>query len=161
MKKDKETLEGLVAKKIILKKRTIAIAESCTGGLLSKRLTDIPGSSKFIKLNLVTYSSEAKTKLLKVPQKLIKKYGSVSQEVASAMAKGIKNLANVDIGLSITGIAGPTGGTKTKPVGLVYFGFAKGKKVETRKMLFRPNLTRDKIRWLATQYALNWIRQEL
>ena len=161
MKKDKETLEGLVAKKLILKKRTIAIAESCTGGLLSKRLTDIPRSSKFIKLNLVTYSNEAKTKLLKVPQKLIKKYGSVSQEVASAMARGIKNLANVDIGLSITGIAGPTGGTKTKPVGLVYFGFAKGKKVETRKMLFRPNLTRNKIRWLATQYALNWIRQEL
>ena len=159
--KHKSSLEKLVAKKLTKTKKTIGIAESCTGGLLSKRLTDIPGSSKYIKLNVVTYSDNSKNKLLSVPQDILKKYGAVSAEVVGAMAVGIKKLANVDIGLSVTGIAGPTGGTKTKPIGLIYFGLANRNNVKTRKMLFGSNATRDEIRWLATQYALNWLKQEL
>ena len=158
---DEETLEELVAKKLLQKKKTIAVAESCTGGFLSKRLTDISGSSKFVKLNIVTYSNEAKNKILNVPTELLKKFGAVSHQVASAMAVGIKNLAKTNIGLSITGIAGPTGGSNTKPVGLVYFGLAYKNKVQTRKVLFGSNSIREEIRWLATQYALNWLRQEL
>ena len=158
--KNKDNLENLVAKKLIKAKKTIGIAESCTGGLLSKRLTDIPGSSKYIKLNVITYSNESKNKLINVSKELMKKYGAVSHQVAGAMAIGIKKLANTDIGFSITGIAGPKGATKTKPVGLVYFGLAKGRKIKTIEMQFKSNFTRDKIRRLATQYALNWIRQE-
>ena len=156
--RDKESLEELVSRRLIKKKKTIAVAESCTGGLLSKRLTDISGSSKYIKLNVVTYSNKSKNKLLNIPIELIKKYGAVSSQVAASMAIGIKKLAGTDIGLSITGIAGPTGGSKDKPIGLVYFGLAKEKKVKTRKMLFGSNSTRDEIRQLATQYALNWLR---
>lgn len=168
---DDETLEGLVAKKLKEKRRTIALAESCTGGFLSKRLTDIPGSSDYIKLNLVTYSNEAKNKLLGVPEEILKKYGAVSLEVAALMAKGVKKISGCDIGFSVTGIAGPSGGSppkassslmeKEKPVGLVYFGFAKGNKVKTQKVLFGSNSTREEIRFLSTQFALNWIRKEL
>ena len=139
----------------------IATAESCTGGFLSKRLTDIPGSSKFIKLNIVTYSNEAKNKLLTVPLELLKGFGAVSQQVASTMASGIKNLAKTDLGLSITGIAGPTGGSKNKPVGLVYFGLANKNKVITQKVLFGSNSSREEVRWLATQFSLNWLRKVL
>jgi nicotinamide-nucleotide amidase len=159
--KDNETLEDLVGKALVKRKKTIACAESCTGGLLSKRLTDLPGSSRYIKLNVTTYSNKSKSKLLNVPKPLIKKFGAASKEVAEAMAIGIKDLAKANIGISITGIAGPKGGTKTKPVGLVYFGLALDRKVETRKVLFGTNSTRDEIRWLATQYALNWIRKKL
>ncbi|MBI2996001.1 MAG: competence/damage-inducible protein A [Candidatus Melainabacteria bacterium] len=159
--KDNDTLESLVAKKLTTQNKTIAIAESCTGGLLSKRLTDIPGSSKYIKLNVVTYSNEAKNKILNVPQKLLTKYGAVSFQVAKAMAIGVKKLAKTNLGLSITGIAGPSGSTKTKPVGLVYFGLAKENKIKTIKMLFGKNSIREEIRWLATQFALNWIGREL
>lgn len=158
---NEETLEELLSKKLVKKKKTIAIAESCTGGLLSKRLTDISGSSRYIKLNLVTYSNEAKSKLLDVSNELLKKYGAVSDQVAASMAVGIKKLAGTDIGISVTGIAGPTGGSKEKPVGLVYFGLAKGNKIKTQKVLFGLNSTRGEIRWLATQYALNWVRQEI
>ena len=158
---DEQTLEDLVAKQLTVKKETIAIAESCTGGLLSKRLTDISGSSKYIKLNVITYSNESKNKILNVPPKFLKDFGAVSSQVASSMASGIKTLAKTDIGFSITGIAGSTGGSKSKPVGLVYFGLAKGNKIKTQKVLFGSNSTRDEIRWLATQFALNWLRKEL
>ena len=158
---DDETLEKLVAKKLLSKKETIAIAESCTGGLLSKRLTDISGSSKYIKLNLVTYSNEAKNKFLNIPNEILKKHGAVSPQTAALMAKGIKELSSCDIGFSITGIAGPSGGSKEKPVGLVYFGLAKGNKIKTEKVLFGSNSSRDVVRFLATQFALNWIRKEL
>ena len=158
---DEQTLEELVAEKLINKKQTLAVVESCTGGLLSKRLTDIPGSSRYIKFNAVTYSNEFKHKMLGVSNGILKKYGAVSLEVAASMASGIKNLAETNIGLSITGIAGPTGGFKEKPVGLVYFGLAKGNKVKTQKVLFGSNSNREEIRWLATQFALNWLRKEL
>ena len=156
-----ETLEELIANKLIKSKKTIAVAESCTGGLLSKRLTDIPGSSYYIKLNVITYSNEAKHKLLNIPNKILKTRGAVSPQIAALMAKNIKQLAGTDYGISITGIAGPGGGSKAKPVGLVYFGFAKGKNVQTKKMQFGQNSTRDEIRFLATQFALNWLRKKL
>ena len=154
-------LEKTVAKELISKKKTIATAESCTGGLLSKRLTDIPGSSKYIKLNVITYSNEAKKKLLCIPNKTLKKYGAVSSEIAALMARSIKKLSGCNIGISITGIAGPSGGSKEKPVGLIYFGLAKGNKIKIKKMLFGSKLNRDKIRFLATEFALNWIRKEI
>jgi len=156
-----ETLEELVAKKLLSKKETIAVAESCTGGLLSKRLTDISGSSKYIKLNLVTYSNEAKEKLLGVPGEVLKKHGAVSSKVAALMANGVKKLSNCDIGISITGIAGPSGGSKEKPIGLVYFGLAKGNNIKTQKILFGSNSSRKEIKFLATQFALNWLRKEI
>jgi len=158
---DDETLEHLVAKKLTSNNKTISIAESCTGGLLSKRLTDLPGSSKYIKLNIITYSNEAKNKLLGIPNEILKKYGAVSSQTAALMAKGIKELSNCNIGFSVTGIAGPSGSSKEKPIGLVYFGLAKGNKVKIEKVLFGSNSTRDEIRFLATQFALNWIRKEL
>lgn len=156
-----ETLEELVAKKLLSKKETIAVAESCTGGLLSKRLTDISGSSKYVKLNLVTYSNEAKKKLLGVSDEVLKRYGAVSSKVAALMAKGVKKLSNCSIGVSVTGIAGPTGGSKEKPIGLVYFGLAKGNNIKTQKILFSSNSSRKEIKFLATQFALNWLRKEI
>ena len=156
-----ETLEELLAKALIRKKKTISIAESCTGGFLSKRLTDIPGSSKYIKLNVTTYSNEAKNKLLGISNEVLKKHGAVSSQVAALMAKGIKKLSGCDVGISITGIAGPSGGSKEKPIGLVYFGLAKGNKIKTQKMLFGSNSSRDEVRFLATQFALNWLRKEI
>ncbi len=158
---DEETLESLVANELKEKKKTIAFAESCTGGYLSKRLTDIPGSSDFIKLNIVTYSNKAKHQLLNIPNEILKKHGAVSSQTAALMAKGIKKLSDCDIGFSVTGIAGPSGGSKEKPVGLVYFGLAKGNKIKTQKVLFGTNSSRSTIRFLATQFALNWIRKEL
>ncbi len=156
---DDETLESIVVKILTSKKLKIAIAESCTGGFLSKRLTDIPGSSAFIDLNLVTYSNDAKNKLLKVPNEKLKKYGAVSPEVAISMASGIKNLAKSDIGFSITGIAGPSGGSKEKPIGLVYFALAYKGKVKVENKIFSSRYSRLEIRWLATQFALNWLRR--
>ncbi|OGI18934.1 MAG: hypothetical protein A3B68_06860 [Candidatus Melainabacteria bacterium RIFCSPHIGHO2_02_FULL_34_12] len=161
LKKDKDSLEKVIGKLLISKKLTLSVAESCTGGLISKRLTDVPGSSKYIKLNAITYSNKAKNLLLKVPETLLKKYGAVSSQVAAKMAAGIKELSDTDIGLSVTGIAGPDGGSENKPIGLVYFGLAKGKKVKTKKVYFGSNSSREEIRWLASQFALNWLRQEL
>ena len=160
-KNTNKTLEKIVANKLIAKKKTIATAESCTGGLLSKRLTDIPGSSKYIKLNVITYSNKAKKKLLGIPDKILKTYGAVSSQTAALMAKGVKKLSGCDIGISITGIAGPDGGSREKPVGLVWFGLAQGDKIKTQKILFDSNLGRDEIRFLSTQFALNWLRQEI
>ena len=161
IKNTNKTLEKIVANKLIAKQKTIATAESCTGGLLSKRLTDIPGSSKYIKLNVITYSDKAKKKLLGIPDKILKKYGAVSPQTAALMAKGVKKLSGCDIGISITGIAGPDGGSKEKPVGLVYFGLAKENKIKTQKVLFGSNSSRDEIRFLSTQFALNWLIREI
>jgi nicotinamide-nucleotide amidase len=113
-------IEEKVAKSLINTKKTLSIAESCTGGLLSNRLTNIPGSSDFLKLALVAYSNEAKIKFLKVPQATIRKHGAVSTQVAIAMAQGARKSLKTDFGIGITGIAGPSGGTKAKPVGLTF-----------------------------------------
>jgi len=117
-------------------KVTIATAESCTGGLLSHSLTNISGSSDYFDCGIISYSNTAKMQLLGVPQQLLQHHGAVSKEVAEAMAKGIRQKAQVDYGLSTTGIAGPTGGTKEKPVGLVYIGIATQDTVIVKQYLF-------------------------
>lgn len=109
-----------VAQELIHRRATVAVAESCTGGLLAHRLTNIPGSSRFFQLGIVAYSNEVKQRLLKVPAALLQKHGAVSPQVAIAMAEGIRKSQKTDFGIGITGIAGPDGGTKRKPIGLTY-----------------------------------------
>ena len=124
--------------KILTKKKLkISLAESCTGGLLASTITSISGASKVFNLGLVTYSNEAKIKLLKVNKNIIKKYGSVSYECCLAMVNNLSKLSRSKINVSITGIAGPKGGTKQKPIGLVYIGVKKGNKTQINKCLFK------------------------
>ena len=123
-------------KKLIKKNITLSVAESCTGGLLSSKFTRLSGSSKYFQMGLVTYSNNAKVKILKVNKKIIDKYGSVSPECCRAMVQGLSKISKSKINISITGIAGPNGGTKNKPVGLVYMGIKKGKKLSVTKCMF-------------------------
>ncbi len=126
--------------KILIKKKlTISVAESCTGGLLSSKLTKISGSSKYFKMGLITYSNNAKINILNVKKKVIDKYGAVSQECCKSMVENLSKLSKSKINISITGVAGPKGGTNDKPVGLVYIGIKKGNKVLITKNLFRKN----------------------
>ena len=124
-------------KLLIKKKLKISFAESCTGGLLASAVTSISGASKVFDLGLVTYSNQAKIKVLKVNKSIIKKYGAVSHECCSAMVKNLSRISKANINLSITGIAGPKGGTKKKPVGLVFIGIKKGKKIQINKFIFK------------------------
>ncbi|MBI4974911.1 MAG: nicotinamide-nucleotide amidohydrolase family protein [Candidatus Omnitrophica bacterium] len=156
---DDETFEGAVGKILTKKRLTIAVAESCTGGLLADRLTDISGSSKYFMSGVIAYSDESKANMLGVFPDSIKRYGAVSKQVALEMAKGIKHFACVDIGLSITGIAGPTGGTKAKPVGLVYVAFVTDKKRIVREFRFKGS--RQEIKFQASQAALDIIRYNI
>ena len=123
-------------KKLIKKKLKISVAESCTGGLLASKITSVSGSSKIFDLGLVTYSNTTKIKFLKVNKNIIKKYGAVSHECCFEMVKNLSKISKANINVSITGIAGPNGGTKKKPVGLVYIGIKKGNKVIIKKNLF-------------------------
>ena len=123
---------------------TIATVESCTGGLLAHLLTNISGSSEYFDRGIISYSNTSKTQFIGVPEKLLKKYGAVSEEVAHAMAEGIRIRAGVDIGVSTTGIAGPTGGTKDKPVGLVYIGIATRNAVVVKRFLFSGDRLKNK-----------------
>ena len=123
---------------------TVATAESCTGGLLAHLLTNISGSSEYFDRGVVTYSNKSKVELLGISQETIEEYGAVSKQTARAMAIGIKEQANVDIGISTTGVAGPTGGTKEKPVGLVYIGIATSKKTEVKRFLFSKDRLQNK-----------------
>lgn len=124
---------------LLKKRKTIAIAESCTGGLLSKLLTDIPGSSKYFILGVVTYSNKAKQGVLKVPPSLIAQKGAVSCEVAQRMAESVRGLARADIGIGITGIAGPGGGSLHKPVGTVFIAIDSRKGKTCKKFSFAGN----------------------
>jgi nicotinamide-nucleotide amidase len=119
-----QTLEEVVGRFLSERKQTIAVAESCTGGLVGAKITNVSGSSEYFERGVVTYSNQAKTQLLKVPSEMIERHGAVSEQVAILMAEGVRKLAKTDYGLSVTGIAGPTGGTPQKPVGLVFIGFA-------------------------------------
>ena len=119
------------------KKLTVSFAESCTGGLLASTLTSISGSSKVFNMGLITYSNNAKVKLLKVPKKTITKYGAVSHETCLSMVENLSKISKSNISISITGVAGPNGGTKQKPVGLVYVGLKKGRKTIIKKNLFK------------------------
>ena len=124
---------------IILKKKKlkISLAESCTGGLLSASITSIKGSSKVFTMGLVTYSNQSKITILKIPKKIIQKYGAVSVQCCLSMVKNLSKISRANISVSITGIAGPNGGTKLKPVGLVYIGIKKGNKIIINKNLFK------------------------
>jgi len=130
----------------LLKKQrlTIATAESCTGGLIAHTLTNVSGSSDYFDRGIISYSNNAKIKLLDVPEELIKKYGAVSEQVAKAMADGVRKKSNVDIGIATTGIAGPTGGTPSKPVGLVYIGVSNSDNTFVKKYLFTGNRLENK-----------------
>ena len=154
-----ETLEQVVGEWLSLKGYTLAVAESCTGGLLAGRITDVPGSSKYFLQGVVTYSNEAKVNLLGVPNKLLQEHGAVSAEVAEAMAIGIRRRARSTVGIGITGIAGPDGGSETKPVGLVYIGLADEVQSSSRKFTFPGD--RQLIRNLSVRAALDMIRRRI
>ena len=144
---------------LIKKKRIkLAIAESCTGGMLSSAITSVSGSSKVFTMGLVTYSNQAKTSILKVPQKIIKKYGAVSVQCCLAMVNNLSKISNSKVCISITGIAGPKGGSKQKPVGLVYIGIKIGKKVMINKCNFR-NKGRIFIQKQTVKKSLNLLAQ--
>ena len=138
------------------KKIKISCAESCTGGLLASSITSVSGASKIFNLGLVTYSNQAKIKILKVNKNIIKKYGAVSHECCSAMVKNLSRISKANINVSVTGIAGPRGGTKQKPVGLVYIGVKKGKKTLINKCLFKSK-KRSSIQKATVKKALDLI----
>ncbi len=156
---NEETLEEAVLKLLQKKNLTISLAESCTGGLVASRLTDIPGASASLISGVVSYSNESKINILKVKEETIRKYGAVSPQTAEEMAVGAKKLSNTDIGLSITGIAGPDGGSAEKPVGLCYIGIAIGNSVNVQKIMLTGN--RNRIRWGSSSRALDFLRREL
>jgi len=143
--------------RLLRKKRLkISFAESCTGGLLSSTITSVSGSSKVFTLGLVTYSNQSKITILKVPKNIIKKHGAVSYEACLTMVKNLNKISKTNISVSITGIAGPKGGTKKKPVGLVFIGIKKSNKILVRKYLFK-NKKRTSIQIAAVNKALNLI----
>ena len=149
-----------IHKILINNKKTISVAESCTGGLLSKLLTDLPGSSKYFIMGLVAYANPVKIAGAGVDVKILVKYGAVSQQVARQMAEGIRTLVGADIGVAITGIAGPTGGTRSKPVGLVYIALdRKGRTTLVKEFHFKGS--REEIKFRATQASLDIIRKNI
>ena len=142
------------------KKLKISFAESCTGGLLSNAITSVSGSSKVFSMGLVTYSNQAKMRILKVPKKIIQKHGSVSIQCCLSMVNNLTKISKSRVCVSITGIAGPSGGTKQKPVGLVYIGVKNGKKIIVSKNQFK-NKGRSTIQKRTVQKALNLILKQL
>ena len=152
MKKLSEKVVKLLKKK----KLNISFAESCTGGLLSSSVTAISGSSKVFNLGLITYSNKSKMDILKVPKKIINKFGAVSYETCLSMVKNLNKISKTNISISITGIAGPKGGTKTKPVGLVFIGLKKGDKTVVKRFLFK-NKNRNSIQITTVSKALSLI----
>jgi len=157
--KEEQTLAEVVGEKLTQQGKTLAVAESCTGGLLSKLITDIPGASSYFTHGWITYSNSAKKKELGVPANLIEKYGAVSEQVALAMAQGARRKAEADFAIAITGIAGPTGSTEQKQVGLVYICVDSGEGTENIRFNFYKD--RDFIRLRAAQTALNMLRLRL
>lgn len=156
---DGQNLEEVVGALLKQRKLTLAVAESCTGGLIGARITGIAGSSEYFERGAVVYSNRAKTEMLGVPALLIEKYGAVSSEVAVAMAQGMRQAAGADLGLSVTGIAGPGGGTAQKPVGLVYMALASAQGVKAIEHRFMGD--RDQVRLMASQAALDMVRRHL
>jgi len=144
---------------LLEKNLSLSICESCTGGMLGSIITEIPGSSKYFKGGVIAYSNEIKNKIIGVKMETLKNFGAVSSQTAKEMAHNVKKITGSDIGISITGIAGPGGGTKTKPVGLVYIGVATGKKVRVKKNIFSGN--RQQIRKKACANALRLVNQIL
>ncbi|HEX4992291.1 MAG TPA: CinA family nicotinamide mononucleotide deamidase-related protein, partial [Rubrobacteraceae bacterium] len=159
---DDETLESAVARLLQAQHSTLALAESCTGGLLAKRLTDMPGSSEYFKEGLVTYSNESKERLLGVPHEMLAEHGAVSEAVARKMAAGARRLSGADLGLSVTGIAGPDGGTEQKPVGLVFVGLSDAEVTFAERLdLSAWARSRDAIRERSANWAFDLLRHRL
>ena len=143
-------------KLLIKKKIKVSFAESCTGGLLASKVTSINGASKVFNLGLITYSNQSKIKVLKVNKNIIKKYGAVSYECCKSMVNNLAKISKANINIAITGIAGPKGGTKQKPVGLVYIGIKKGNKIKVNKYLFKSQ-KRSSIQRATVKKALDLI----
>lgn len=159
IKEDPETPEERIGRLLRERGWRLATAESCTGGLIAHRITNVPGSSDYFESGVVTYSNGAKVELLKVPEETLRTYGAVSSKTAIVMAEGIRRLRNTEMGLGVTGIAGPTGGTATKPVGLVYIALSSPARVECREFKFKGE--RETIKFKASEAALDMIRRQL
>jgi competence/damage-inducible protein CinA-like protein len=154
-----DSMEQIVGYYLQMRNATMAVAESCTGGLLAQRITSVSGSSRYFVGGAIVYSNELKTALAGVPAELIRKHGAVSREVAAALAEGIRERCGATYGMGITGVAGPTGGTEEKPVGLVFHGLAGGSGTEVIERKFPGD--RKRIRWFASQQALDMVRRKL
>jgi len=139
------------------KKINLSVAESCSGGMLAQVITSISGASKVFKFGIVTYSNQSKIKYLKVPSKIIKKYGAVSEQCCRAMVENLSRISKAKLNIAITGVAGPNGGSKLKPVGLVYIGIKKGSKTKINKFFFK-NYNREKIRINSVKKSLELIK---
>ena len=155
------SLAKIIVEQGAAKNAMVATAESCTGGMIAAALTDVPGSSAVVDRGFVTYTNEAKNQMLGVPMELIEAHGAVSAEVASAMAQGAICNSRADLAVSVTGIAGPTGGTEEKPVGLVWFGLANANGVIRVERRVFPQGSRDFVRTKATETALHMLRSAL
>jgi nicotinamide-nucleotide amidase len=154
-----ETMEEVVGQMLARRGETLSTAESCTGGLIAKRLTEIFGSSAYFMEGAVTYANDAKIRTLNVPEEVIEKHGAVSAETAEAMAAGMRERAGTDYAISVTGVAGPTGGTEEKPVGTVFIGYAD--ETNTKSIKFTLPGDRYLIRWRASQAALDYLRRQI
>jgi PncC family amidohydrolase len=139
------------------KKISVSVAESCSGGLLAQVITSVSGASKVFKFGIITYSNQSKIKYLKVPPKIIKKYGAVSKNCCKAMVENLSKISKAQLNIAITGIAGPKGGTKLKPVGLVYIGIKRSKKIKIYKFFFK-SFNREKIRINSVKKTLELIK---
>ncbi|MGO9136879.1 MAG: competence/damage-inducible protein A [Syntrophales bacterium] len=156
---DQDTLEGIVARLLTDKNLTLAVAESCTGGLVTDRLTDVSGSSAFLERGVIAYSNACKADLLEVPEDVLKEFGAVSEKTAVSMAEGVRKLGNCNLGISTTGIAGPTGGTTEKPVGTFFVALADGTTTLCRHHTFRWDRRRNKA--MMSQAALMMLKRYL
>ena len=154
-----ETMEEVVGKLLVASGKSLSVAESCTGGLIGTRLTDVPGSSAYFLEGVTAYSNEAKMRTLGVPEATLSEFGAVSAETASAMATGMRERAKTDYAISVTGIAGPDGGTVEKPVGTVFLGYSDATGSKTLKLVLPGD--RELIRWRSSQAALDYLRRQL
>ena len=147
-----------IINKLIIKKITLSTVESCTGGMLTQEITSVSGASKVFKFGIVAYSNQSKVKYLKVPLRIIKIYGSVSKQCCRAMLNNLSKISKSEINIAITGVAGPNGGSKLKPVGLVYIGIKKGKRIEINEYFFK-NKNRENIRISSVKKSLGLIKK--
>lgn len=151
------SMEAVVGELLMGRKKTISVAESCTGGLIGHRITAVPGSSVYFERGVIVYSNRSKMEMLGVRQNTLERYGAVSYETSKEMAEGIRRISGTDMGLAVTGIAGPSGGEKNKPVGTVFIGLSAGNEIFSSQYLFSG--TREKIKISTSEMALDWIRR--
>lgn len=157
--KNGETMEEIIGELLSENEKTLSVAESCTGGLIGERLTNVPGASRYFIEAVVAYHNRAKINRLGVPEDFIEKHGAVSAEVAEALARGMRELASTDYAVSVTGVAGPDGGSEEKPVGTVFIGFADGEGTKSIKLKLPGD--RNLIRWRSSQAALDYLRRQI